>query len=90
MWIQADSEVNRIEILYPGHADAAGKSGNSLSGSAVGGSGFDHGPGGNAYTGASGRTHGGNVINEGGGIRNAVDLTCKSAMTAYYAFKADI
>lgn len=57
--------------------DMAGEAGMSVSGSAAGGAGFGHGPGGNAYTGASGKTHGGDVINSGGGIDNTVDMTCE-------------
>lgn len=64
-------------------ADAAGNSGDSESGEAIGGSGFGHGPGGNAYTGATGKSHGGDVINSGGGIENTVDMTCKWSTLAF-------
>lgn len=49
----------------------------SISGNAAGGSGFDHGPGGNAYTGSTGKTHGGDIINHGGAVMNTVDVGCK-------------
>ena len=57
--------------------DAGGDSGTSMSGEAIGGAGFDHGPGGNAYTGATGKTHGGDVINNGDSVANTVDPICE-------------
>lgn len=49
----------------------------SESGVARGGNGDGHGPGGNAYTGASGKAHGGDIINDGGSVANTVDMTCE-------------
>ncbi|KAI0724282.1 hypothetical protein C8T65DRAFT_626014 [Cerioporus squamosus] len=50
-------------------SNAAGGAGSSFSGFAFGGNGNGHGPGGNAYTGATGASRGGNVVNtsEGNG-----------------------
>lgn len=51
-------------------SDAAGEAGASESGDAEGGDGRGRAPGGNAYTGSTGRASGGNVINESGSIDN--------------------
>ncbi|KAI0706080.1 hypothetical protein BC835DRAFT_1409712 [Cytidiella melzeri] len=51
-------------------ANGAGTAGESISGDAEGGRGRGFGPGGNAYSGASGRASGGNAINDGGDIAN--------------------
>ena len=50
--------------------DAGGDAMASESGSSEGGNGGGFGPGGNAYTGAAGPSHGGDVINRGGVITN--------------------
>ena len=64
------------------NADPAGGAGSSFSGFAFGGNGQGHGPGGNAYTGATGASRGGNVINssEGAGDNDAdaIDNTTAS------------
>lgn len=64
-------------------ADTAGAAGDSFSGEAEGGNGGGHGPGGNAYTGATGKAHGGDVINDGGAVDNEVDMTCEPFMCWY-------
>lgn len=51
-------------------SDAAGEAGASESGDAEGGDGRGRAPGGNAYTGSTGRASGGNVINKSGSIDN--------------------
>ncbi|KAI0651587.1 hypothetical protein C8Q79DRAFT_1004867 [Trametes meyenii] len=51
----------------------AGTAGTTFSGDADGGNGNGLGPGGNAYTGASGPARGGNVVNYGGTIDNAAN-----------------
>ncbi|THH32332.1 hypothetical protein EUX98_g1866 [Antrodiella citrinella] len=50
--------------------NAAGDAGPSFSGEAVGGNGLGRGPGGNAYSGYTGSTRGGDVINEAGTVEN--------------------
>lgn len=51
--------------------------GSTQSGDATGGNGKGHGPGGNAYTGSSGKAHGGDVINKGTSITNQPDMDSK-------------
>lgn len=53
--------------------NAAGDAGTSFTGTAVAGDGAGRGPGGNAYSGYTGSTRGGNVINSGGSITNTLD-----------------
>lgn len=50
--------------------DVAGDAGTSFSGEAIAGEGNGRGPGGNAYSGYTGSTRGGNVINSAGTIEN--------------------
>ena len=64
------------------NADPAGGAGSSFSGFAFGGNGMGHGPGGNAYSGATGASRGGNVINSsedaGNNDADAIDNTTAS------------
>ena len=55
--------------------DTAGAAGASESGDSEGGRGRGFGPGGNAFTGDTGRASGGDIINEGG----AIDSTAASS-----------
>ena len=72
------------------NTDAAGGAGSSFSGFAFGGNGQGHGPGGNAYTGATGASRGGNVINssEGGNGANGNDIDNTTA--SKYFMRSDL
>ena len=50
--------------------NVAGHGGKTVSGDAIGGSGYNLGPGGNAYTGMTGNATGGGVYNHAGTIDN--------------------
>ncbi len=70
---------------YP---DQAGGAGSSFSGFAFGGNGDGHGPGGNAYTGSTGASRGGNVVNtsqdsETAGDGDAIENTTASKSFAF-------
>ncbi|KAL7285725.1 hypothetical protein ACG7TL_000830 [Trametes sanguinea] len=67
------NEAQNGVVTNDAGANAPGGGGSSFSGFAFGGSGDGHGPGGNAYTGATGESRGGNVVNveEGGAGANA-------------------
>ncbi|CDO70265.1 hypothetical protein BN946_scf184942.g65 [Trametes cinnabarina] len=57
------NEADRGTLTNADGSNAAGGAGSSFSGFAFGGTGDGHGPGGNAYTGATGASRGGNVVN---------------------------
>lgn len=61
----------------------AGMAMDSMSGNAEGGNGGGFGPGGNAYSGAAGPAHGGDVINHGGTITNTDASKRPSYMIAF-------
>lgn len=50
--------------------DGAGDGGQSFTGTAEGGNGEGRGPGGNAYSGYTGSSRGGDVYNSAGGVTN--------------------
>ena len=72
------------------NTDAAGGAGSSFSGFAFGGNGQGHGPGGNAYTGATGASRGGNVINTSEGTGNNDGDAIDNTTASQYFMRSDL